>query len=57
MMSNLKYLENKLPISDKYRQNGDYTRHIANFESGLDGAPGFGPIKLFNSLNVLNKTK
>ena len=57
MMSSLKYLEKKLPIYVKYRRNGDFTRHIANFESSLDGAPVFGPIKLFNSLNVLRNTK
>ena len=44
-----KYLEKKLPISVKYRRNGDFTRHIAKFESGLDRAPVFGPIKLFDS--------
>ena len=57
MMSNFKYLEKKLPVSVKYRRNGDSTRHIANFESGLDRAPVFGLIKSLNSLNVLRKTK
>ena len=57
MMSNFKYLEKKLPISVQYRRNGDFTRHIAKFESGLDRAPVFGPIKLFVSLNVFRKTK
>ena len=57
MMSNFKYLEKKLPISVKCPLNGDFTRHIANFESVLDSAPVFGPIKSFNSLNVFRKTK
>ena len=56
-MSNFKYLEKKLPISIKYRRNGNFTRHIADFESDLDRAPVFGPIKLFDSLNVFRKTK
>ena len=51
MMSDFKYLE-KIPISVKYCPNGVSTRHIANSESGLDRAPVFGPIELFNSLNV-----
>ena len=48
MMSNFKYLEKKIMISVKYRQNSDFTSHKALV---------FGPIKLFNSLNVLRKTK
>ena len=52
----LMYLEKIIPISVKCRRNGDFILHIANFESGLDRAPVFGPIKLFNSLNVLKKT-
>ena len=50
------YLEKIIPISVKCRRNGDFILHIANFESGLDRAPVFGPIKLFNSLNVFKKT-
>ena len=57
MMSNFKYLEKKIPISVEYRRNGDFTRHIANFAFNLDRAPVFGPIKLFDSLNVLRNTK
>ena len=57
MMSNFKYLEKKLPFSVKYRRNGDFTRRIAKFESGLERAPVFGPIKLFDGLNVFRKTK